>query len=100
MSTIPNEVLLRIIETSKDKPYRGPYALKDCRIHCKNYFNFICDNYFGVITPMSSDSLGYSPTGVIEFFENGYIQNAEDVSKMLKQAKQLLDKNSKARRPR
>jgi hypothetical protein len=100
MSTIPDEVLLRILETSKDKPYSGQYALKDCRIHCKNYFNFICGNYASAIKTCSLLRGVDRTNAIVKFFENDFIQNAEDVYQMLEQAKKLLDKNSRARMPR
>jgi hypothetical protein len=45
MPTIPDEVLLRIIETSKDQPRVGPFELRHCRSECKNYFKHISHNY-------------------------------------------------------
>ena len=44
MATISDEVLLRIIATSDKKTFDG-FPPKDCRIHCKNYFNFMNQNY-------------------------------------------------------
>lgn len=44
MSTIPDDVLLRIIETSANRQFDG-FPPRECRIHCKNYFEHMCRNY-------------------------------------------------------
>ena len=49
MTTILDDVLLRIIETSANRQFEG-FPPRQCRIHCKNYFEHMCKNYERAVT--------------------------------------------------
>jgi hypothetical protein len=109
MSTIPDDVLLRIIETSATSHFDG-FKLRDCRSHCKNYFEHMCKNYQQYITnslylaqngrdwrspirDLLADNTRADGTG-------SYIRSATKVNLMLQHAKQLLDDNSRVKFPK
>lgn len=93
MSTIPDEVLIEIINNSQTKKYDG-FHPKDVRIHCKNYFEHIMVNYDAAFK--SSFSLigknrsWYNP--IIQTVENGgsSIDAVRGVKKLLEDCKELL----------
>lgn len=105
MSTIPNEVLLRIIETSANRQFDG-FPPRECRIHCKNYFEHICRNYEQHVTrsmklaQQHQDWRSNLRALLTDEGRSRYIQAAKGVDQMLEHAKQLLEKNSKARFPK
>lgn len=57
MSTIPDDVLLRIIETSANRQFDG-FPPRECRIHCKNYFEHMCQNYLSSVASTDPVSVG------------------------------------------
>ena len=100
MSTIPDEVLLRIIETA-EKQEIVSFPLRECRIHCKNYFEHICENFEQRLNEsiLLSEQRGNWRQGIIWLLSDDHsdhIEASEKVYQMLEQAKQLLDKNSRA----
>ena len=94
MATINDDILLRIIEVSKDKIV-GIYHPKDIRIHCKNYFDHITcswnDNLSAPFNTLFAQNL---------IQKGGYLTAAKDVLIMLEQTQMLLLKNSKETFPR
>jgi hypothetical protein len=98
MSTIPDYVLLRIIELSEKKIYQG-FHPRDCRIHCKNYFENICDNYNNLIKEYYALHLGNWRTVMINLLDDAvpghYIEATNGVNQMLEHAKKLLYENTK-----
>lgn len=97
MSTIPDGVLLRIIETSSKLHYEE-FQPKDCRIHCKNYFEHMCDNYNRAIDQaieLTQKGQDWRPPFLL-YLDGGYIEAAKQVNQMLQNAKDLLEKNSRA----
>jgi hypothetical protein len=105
MSTIPDEVLLRIIETSANRQFDG-FPPRECRIHCKNYFEHICRNYEQHVTrsmklaQQQQDWRSNLRALLTDEGRSRYIQAARGVDQMLEHAKQLLEKNSKAKFPK
>lgn len=100
MSTIPDEVLLRIIETSAKRQFDG-FPPRECRIHCKNYFEHMIQNHKQILTQtlnlaqQRQDWRG--PIRSLLADDTGrYIQSARGVDQMLEHARQLLEKNAKA----
>jgi len=100
MSTIPDEVLLRIIETSAKRQFNG-FPPRQCRIHCKNYFEHMCHNYEQTL----DQSLTLAQQGkdwrrplhdLLADSTGRYIQAARKVYRMLEHSKQLLEANAKA----
>jgi hypothetical protein len=89
MTTIPDEVLLRIIEVTKGvTPIHFPP--REIRIHCKNYFDHMAPNWDQVVSNPTK-----SKEAIIHYIEEGqYIQASEGVLNMLEQTRDLLEKNS------
>jgi hypothetical protein len=83
MTTIPDEVLLRIIEVS-DKVIPKSFHPREIRIHCKNYFEHITSNW-------EQDLM----TGKWMLKANRYSIPMRKVLEMLTQTKHLLIMNSK-----
>lgn len=94
MSTIPDNVLLRIIATADKVKPRG-FPPSQVRIHCKNYFvhirkNFDDCKYDAGLQPLLSSGA-----------QNGdYIGRTQSIIDMLEQAKELLEENSTRRLPK
>lgn len=88
MTTIPDEVLLRIIEVSK-KITPISFNLREIRIHTKNYFEHMCLNW-------DKEVVSAGQTGLLnatqQFFN--YPKQIQDIIDMLNQTKDLLDENS------
>jgi hypothetical protein len=109
MTTIPDDVLLRIIETSLNRKFVG-FPPRECRIHCKNYFEYMPINYEGTVGQSAARARsGQDWRGPIRDLladntrrdsTGNYIRDATKVDQMLEHARQLLDENSKARRPK
>ena len=100
MTTISDDVLLRILATTDNKKFEGSHP-RDCRIHCKNYFEHMCQNYLSVLR----ESLALVVKGMdwrdpliklLAETESKYIAHAEGVDRMLDNAKALLDSNAKS----
>ena len=83
-STIPDEVLLRIIAVARD---RSAIAFKpeEIRIHCKNYFGHMAENWKTASEHGSVESL---------LNQGQYVQSAEGVKAMLEQCRTLLEENA------
>lgn len=98
--TIPNEVMIRIIEASTGRDY-DDFPPKDSWIHCKNYFEHMSRRYNSAV----EISLAFSEArrdwrtpfqNIIENEGETFIDAAKKVHKMLEEAKTLLAKNAKA----
>jgi len=81
MKTIPNEVMSIILADSKKIKQESELKFKDIRIHCKNYFEHITENYSQHIANKCTCDC--------------YQTDTEKVKKMLEQTLSLLEKNSK-----
>jgi hypothetical protein len=100
MSTIPDDVLLRIIETSEKRQFDG-FPPHQCRIHCKNYFEHMCQNYEQTLAEalkLAEQRQDWrSPLrALLADDAHHHIQSARRVYHMLEHAKRLLEKNAKA----
>jgi len=100
MSTIPDEVLLRVIEASKDVQTPS-FHPRDARIHCKNYFEHIRRNYEAARDRAGRSAdwrepilQALSPDGGAD------VQAVRGVIGMLELARKLLDQNANARFPK
>ncbi len=104
MSTIPDEVLLRIVETSRNRTFAG-FPPRQCRTHCKNYFTHMADNYerilSGAIT-LATQGADWRPQLRTLLLGPGqpYLEAAMGVERMLENARQLLEENSRRRFPK
>lgn len=98
MSTIPDDVLFRIIETSINYRSEG-FPLREIRIHCKNYFTHICDNYNRAVKQILSGEYQKDWRSFIRFLlidkPNEFVKAANEVYAMLASARDLLESNSK-----
>lgn len=95
ITTITDEVMLRIIETSKDiAPYH--FHPRKIRSHCKNYFINIKSHWDSNI---SSGPNWRANTHQL-LVTNGFYEASENVLLMLKKTKELLQKNSEKKIPR
>lgn len=105
MTTIPDNVLLRIIEVAADKEIEE-FPPKECRIHCKNYFEHMCGNYNNKAVPEARKLFdeqkdwrdAFKPylnkdTGI-------YLQSADNVLQMLEGSKIMLQRNSNSLIPK
>jgi hypothetical protein len=101
MSTIPDDVLLRILETAKGK--FTSFHPRECRIHCKNYFEYMCGNYNRALseaTLLAANGQDWRTPFTPFFGKSGYIEAATGVIQMLEDTKKLLNANSKKWIPR
>jgi hypothetical protein len=94
MTTIPDDVLLRILQISKNVTPVG-FPINEIRIHCKNYFDHMCTNWDQV--PQAG--LGWRSVAHM-YVTSGYIDAAKGVLGMLNQTTELLESNSKKWFPR
>lgn len=88
LSTIPDDVLLRIIAVTKNENFNG-LKPKDIRIHCKNYFDHMAPSWENAIktnNPVNIKTL---------LNQSKYVEAAEGVNTMLLQCKELLERNEK-----
>lgn len=104
MTTIPDEVLLRILATSEDKKYEF-FHPRECRIHCKNYFMHIKQNYEerlrGAVALAEKGQDWSTPLRpILTNPASNYHQSSIGVKLMLEEAKRLLDANARARFPK
>jgi hypothetical protein len=99
LSTIPDDVLLRILATSAKRSFKG-FHPRDCRIHCKNYFGNICETY----EYMLNQTVSIAVRGVdwrppikemLGDDSHQYLESTRGVAQMLRDAKQLLEENTK-----
>lgn len=91
MNTIPNDVLLRIIEVSRSV-IPVVWSPREIRIHTKNYFDHITLNWTGFV------ATGADWQSFASRFEL-YLPPSQGVLKMLKQTKDLLEENSERQFP-
>jgi len=97
MTTLPNEVLLRVIAVSQGLP-NCHFHPSRIRSHCKNYFDHMCTTYNEQVK-----HVGTNPDWRVEFLpllgdEHGkgpYLMATQSVIKLLEQTKELLNTNSK-----
>jgi len=100
MTTIPDEILLRIIATSTEVKFES-FPPRECRIHCKNYFEHMNQNYkYTLDTSINLTKQGQDWQGPLyNLLSNDgshYLRAAQGVEQMLVDAKKLLEKNVKA----
>lgn len=104
MSTIPDEVLLRIVETSVGIEFEG-LPPREIRSHCKNYFTHMAENYQHLL----SQALNLANQGkdwrtnlrnLLVGPGEPYLDAALSVDQMLEDARLLLEKNSRRRIPK
>lgn len=89
MNTIPDDVLLRIISTSKGVRPKS-FNPTEIRIHCKNYFDHMLANWDSL-----RDTKVLTPQGAAKISFGDYNVAAKAVLTMLEQTRKLLDDNSK-----
>ncbi|MHB8390048.1 MAG: hypothetical protein ACYDBH_10755 [Acidobacteriaceae bacterium] len=94
MNTIPDNVLLRIIATADNVEPRG-FPPSQVRIHCKNYFVHMCQNFNNC--PFDADLKQLLSSGEQN---SDYIDKTQRVIDMLEQTQELLEENSTRRFPR
>lgn len=95
MNTISDDVLLRIIEVSKDVAPKN-FPPKDIRIHCKNYFDHMAPTWDIV----ESGQTGWESTAASAITTAKYPEAARGVLMMLEQTKGLLETNSRRMMPK
>jgi hypothetical protein len=106
MTTIPDEVLLRLIAASASTKRKfESFPPRQCRTHCKNYFMHIKPNY-DMIHSASRDLAKSNQDwrlpihNVLSDEGSHYLQAARGVKRMLEDAKQLLEDNANAKFPK
>ena len=90
IQTISDELLLRIIEVSKNVDPDG-FPINEIRIHCKNYFDHMTYNLDNCYT---LDEENWRKCARNLAVDSRYLEAAEGVQRMLEQVKQLLENNS------
>ena len=93
MSTIPDDVLLRIIESAEGEKQEG-FPCREARIHCKNYFEFICGS-FDHVSQAQATGGNWIPVAQNLLMNGKYIEATQGVLDMLENTKRLLDQNAK-----
>jgi hypothetical protein len=101
MSTIPDDVLLRIIETSEGREFPHFYP-SECRTHCKNYFEHLRANY--AVAAQAARNLARQNQAWADDLQASMasgagadFEAAEGVDRMLETTRQLLLDNSRRR---
>jgi hypothetical protein len=89
MNTIPDEVLLRIIEVSQ-RIIPNSFPPQEIRIHCKNYFEHMAVNWENDVLKRDNGANWRANAKVY----SGYIPMTQKVLDMLYQTKRLLKNNS------
>jgi hypothetical protein len=88
LSSIPDDVLLRIIAVTRNVNLVR-FKPKDIRIHCKNYFDHMATSWNSAIQSNNQ-------VAIQQLLNQGkYIEAAEGVKAMLLQCKELLENNEK-----
>ena len=107
MSTIPNEVLLRIVECSEGRSFEDKeFSPRQCLSHCKNYFDHMSATYEEVIDHLikqAEQGEEWRPELINLLVGGGpqsFLQSATNVKRMLENARLLLDENSRRRMPK
>lgn len=98
MNTIPDDVLLRIIEISEGKTTRG-FPAREIRIHCKNYFEYITSTW-DIVVEKFRTAQNWVPEAQQLLSKARLHEAAEGVLQMLEDTKTLLAKNAKSLKPR
>ena len=96
INTIPDEVLLRILEVTKKKKDIG-FPSNEIRIHTKNYFDHMTSNWDQVVS-VATQGHDFKKYARQNFPK--YDKAATGVLDMLKNIKQLLEENSKRLLPK
>ncbi|MCU0377756.1 MAG: hypothetical protein MUC78_05795 [Bacteroidales bacterium] len=91
INTVPDEVLLRILEVSKKQKDIG-FPSAEIRIHTKNYFDHMITNWDQVVI---NASLGKDFKALAKLKYSTYDEAATGVLNMLINIRQLLEENSK-----
>ena len=105
MSTIPDEVLLRIIATDTGQQ-ADEFPVRDIRLHCKNYFSHICENVNARLRNLSSGHASFADEEELRLFlDSGdgtgdYINATRKVITMLEVARDRLEKNAALKCPK
>lgn len=100
MQTINDDVLLRIIEVTKDK-VPDHFPPREIRIHCKNYFDIMADQWNHNVALIGKQSHNQTITFASDLInERRYLEAAKGVLKMLLQTKILLKENADKLMPR
>ena len=99
LSTISDDVLLRILATSANRSFKS-FHPSECRIHCKNYFGNICENYnrvLGLSTNIAAQGQDWRVLmrSFLTEDDGHYIDATKGVDQMLRDAKHLLVENTK-----
>ena len=92
MNTISDSVLLRIVATANGVQPRS-FPLEQVRVHCKNYFVHMRENFNHVKFDAELQDL-------LVAGKSNYIGAAKGVIAMLEQVRELLNENQKRRRPK
>lgn len=105
MNTIPDDILIRIIQTTKERQFSEEFHPRKCRIHCKNYFEHMCLNYkqsleFSIHQSQKGKNWREPLKAYLAYDADQYIQSANNVNQMLENAKILLEKNSRTILPK
>ncbi len=104
MTTITDEVLLRIIATSEAGKFEA-FPPKECRMHCKNYFVNIKPQYDQALT----ETIQRSEAGadwrkplhdLLSDDGSKFLEASLKVKRMLEDARKLLEENAKIKRPK
>lgn len=91
INTVPDEVLLRILDVTKKKKDVG-FPSHEIRIHTKNYFDHMISNWDQLVLNSIS---GKDFKALAKLHYSTYDEAATGVLEMLVNIKQLLEENSK-----
>lgn len=94
ISTIQNEMLIRIFEVSKDIP-DFEYHPSRIRIHTKNYYEYMIPNWEKMVEETWIESKFDSEKEYIIDFKLNYVKGTHDLLQMLKETHKLLNQNVK-----
>jgi hypothetical protein len=93
MTTISDDILLRLIATSER--HEGPdFRPRDVRIHCKNYFEFICP-YWDQVCTRDTPITNWVPFAKTLITKASLIEATSKVLSMLEASRELLENNAK-----
>lgn len=90
INTVPDEVLLRILELGKHTESVG-FPTNEIRTHTKNYFDHMVPNWDEVVA-LAKQNKNFK--GFAQMNYSNYDEAATNVLNMLNHVKGLLDKNS------
>ena len=95
MTTIPDDVLLILLKISQNVEPKG-FKIKEIRIHCKNYFDHMISTWDNSVS--KNQNWKINANSLIN--NSKFVEAAQGVLRMLEQAKELLDMNSKKKFPK